>query len=578
MKLSECVKNKIKLNEFGIWELEPRNAFAYSDGSAVEDYLYQSVKNASDLHCRSVELEKFIIDWPSEYHFSHKRSQLLSGFNYQKNLNVLEVGCGCGAITRFLGEALGQVVAVEGSLARAKIARQRTRDLHNVQFLVAPFDQVEFNMKFDLIFCIGVLEYSPSFIAGKEPFKQAISYFSSLLSEKGSLVLAIENQFGLKYFWGASEDHCGRPYEGLEGYPVKGAQVRTFGVRELHDLLVLNFESVDEYFPFPDYKLPDCILSKSFLDSGLAGELVSQNIRSKAAHLSEITSWNPELTALELSKNGMLNFFSNSFLVIAHKSSNRFVSFPQEGIMYSMGRLPSFRMVTKIQKEGDSFVARKSKVDCFAKSEQSSPIHVRESESLWINSVSIETCLIQNCRKLVLEDLFMPAKIWLEHLKTFSFCKDGVLYVDGGFIDCIWKNSYIKENQCYFIDSEWTWHDSLPINVVAIRSIYFFIKRIESLGLKSPLFEEECGRKLIKDIAHEIGLSIADEDFEEFVENEARLINTVFGSSQKKAVFLTEIWLNNRAVLKLYGKLKSAVGRLIALSRIIITKILAKIK
>ena len=49
---------------------------------------------------------------------------------------VLELGCGCGAITRFLGEIGANVVAVEGSLARARVAAERCRELTNVRVVV----------------------------------------------------------------------------------------------------------------------------------------------------------------------------------------------------------------------------------------------------------------------------------------------------------------------------------------------------------------------------------------------------------------------------------------------------------
>ena len=79
-------------------------------------------------------------------------AKMFSGFD-----RVLEVGCGCGAITRFLGENFDDVVSVEGSLNRARLARLRTRDLPGVTILCAPFQEIRFSRKFDVVFCITQL-------------------------------------------------------------------------------------------------------------------------------------------------------------------------------------------------------------------------------------------------------------------------------------------------------------------------------------------------------------------------------------------------------------------------------------
>ena len=142
----------------------------------------------------------------------------MSGFSFDRSLRVLEVGCGCGAITRYLGENFDQVISVEGNINRARLARQRTRDLNSVSVICAPFQEIQFSQKFDIIFCIGVFEYSAAFIGGDDPYDAALRYFSDMLTPDGMVVVAIENQFGLKYFNSAREDHLGAMFEGLEGY------------------------------------------------------------------------------------------------------------------------------------------------------------------------------------------------------------------------------------------------------------------------------------------------------------------------------------------------------------------------
>ncbi|MCX2979604.1 hypothetical protein EYC98_01870 [Halieaceae bacterium IMCC14734] len=78
-----------------------------------------------------------------------------------------------------------------------------------------------------------MLEYSALFVEEDDPYQHVLKYFSDLLSSDGCVVIAIENQFGLKYFSSSHEDHLKVRLEGIEGYPVYADRVRTFGRTEL---------------------------------------------------------------------------------------------------------------------------------------------------------------------------------------------------------------------------------------------------------------------------------------------------------------------------------------------------------
>ena len=104
MGIEEKLSNKLIREDCGIWRLRDHSSFAYSDGSHAEHYLQSVFERDIDLSSSSPDLKQYIKDWPSEYHLSNKRAQLLAGFDFDPALKVLEVGCGCGAITRHLAE------------------------------------------------------------------------------------------------------------------------------------------------------------------------------------------------------------------------------------------------------------------------------------------------------------------------------------------------------------------------------------------------------------------------------------------------------------------------------------------
>jgi SAM-dependent methyltransferase len=262
-----------KITIRNLWVDEDFEGISYTDGFNVEQHLLASLKSANDLSALSEELIPHIIDWPSEYHFSRNRHCLLRPLGIKQGDRVLELGCGCGALTRYLGETGADVVSVEGGLKRAEIAAERCRDLKNVNVVcqnLLSFSLEDLNFlsekKFDLVLLIGVIEYAPVFSDAESPIKSYLDKAGTFLKESGKLIIAIENKIGLKYLNGCTEDHMGEHFYGLNDlYDSKSAV--TFGRKELVDQLGLSgFTHAVFYYPFPDYKLPTTILKDEAFD------------------------------------------------------------------------------------------------------------------------------------------------------------------------------------------------------------------------------------------------------------------------------------------------------------------------
>ena len=199
--------------ENGVWFRPGAAQFAYSDGDEAEDYLLEVIERAADCSCGSDELARAIRDWPSEYHLSPGRQNLFRALSFQSSQRVLEVGSGGGAMTRYLGEQGCSVTALEGSRRRARITAARCRGLDNVEVVCDDFARFSAAMPFDVVTLIGVLEYAPVFFSGPAPARACLRRAADALREDGTLVVAIENRFGLKYFNGACEDHTQRRSE-----------------------------------------------------------------------------------------------------------------------------------------------------------------------------------------------------------------------------------------------------------------------------------------------------------------------------------------------------------------------------
>ena len=96
-----------------IWTSDECSDFAYSDGDDTERWLEEVISGASDVRLGSEEIERGIRDFPSRYHLSATRANLLRPLRDSLRGRVLEIGAGCGAITRYLGENGGSIVALD---------------------------------------------------------------------------------------------------------------------------------------------------------------------------------------------------------------------------------------------------------------------------------------------------------------------------------------------------------------------------------------------------------------------------------------------------------------------------------
>ena len=278
----------------------------YSDGD-IEDELLQIVKSTNDYTDILAKDNR----WPILYHLSPIRQNIINWYPFKENASCLEIGGGCGAITGALCQNLAEVKVVELSKRRSMINLERHKTYDNLEIIVGNLNDITFDKKFDYITLNGVLEYAGSFTHTDEPYKDFLQQVKKYLKPEGKLIIAIENRYGLKYFAGAKEDHTGKEFDGLTGYPDISF-VRTFGKKELENLLnESGYLSQAFYYPHPDYKMPMEIYSDSWLPS-------PQSLLSPAPNFdnARYELFDEEKTYQGIIENGQFPFFANSFLVI----------------------------------------------------------------------------------------------------------------------------------------------------------------------------------------------------------------------------------------------------------------------
>ena len=281
----------------------------YSDGD-IEDELLNIVQNNDDY----MEILKNDNRWPILYHLSPIRENLLEWYDYDKNGSVLEIEAGCGAVTGVFCRKTSRVVGIELSKRRSMINATRNAKYGNLEILVGNFEDIQIKEKFDYVSLIGVLEYSPLYINCESPFEDMVKRAKGFLKDDGKLIIAIENKMGLKYLAGATEDHTGVPFDGVNNYENID-YVKTLSKPEIIDLLRnAGYKKIEFYYPMPDYKMPNVIYSDNRLPN--VGEL--RNIIN-VFDRERYQTFNEEIVFDQLIKDGLFDYFANSFLIFASK-------------------------------------------------------------------------------------------------------------------------------------------------------------------------------------------------------------------------------------------------------------------
>lgn len=288
-----------------------QNEESYTDGIAIEDEIFSIVKNNIFENFDNIKN----INWPIFYHLSPLRENILNWYPFKSDVAILELGAGCGAITGLLCNKAKSVASVELTKKRACINYERHKQHQNLKVFVGNLESMSFQSKFDYIIINGVLEYAGGFISDGNPYRQFLRKAASFLKEDGVILLAIENRLGLKYFSGAKEDHLGKLFAGLDGYPGNST-VRTFSKSELINLIHESGLVIGKfYYPYPDYKFPEVIYS----DKGFSKVPLSYDPRSY--DIDRYLFFNEIQMQRLLVKEMVESTFANSFLVEIRKNT-----------------------------------------------------------------------------------------------------------------------------------------------------------------------------------------------------------------------------------------------------------------
>jgi len=468
---------------------------SYSEGD-VEDKIIRLIAENSPEDYVSAIYDNF--DWSTYYHLTHIRQNILNWYPFDPDSEILEIGCGLGAVTNMLCSRCSHVTAVELSRRRAVAALLRCREQSNLDIIVGNLNDISFPGQFDYITLIGVLEYQGSYTNGSNPYMDFLKKVKTLLKPEGRLLIAIENQYGLKYWCGAREDHTGIPFEGLNQYALSPKKVRTFSKASLEELIRNSgWKHTFFYYPMPDYKLPTVIYSQDHLPT-------SENMLNMHPYYTPDAATliaNERNLYKDLLDNHVFDFFANSFLVECSDD-------PELGAVtfasLSSERIPEYRIATRFLQ---------GRVEKYPLDQQSGGLHIKDllnneqhllRQGLHVWESRLEgSCAVSG---------YCDAPTWENHLLTLYNAREiapiysafdalyreilqssptvswekNILYtfdldisqdeekygpiLEIGFLDMIFRNAFLLGEEIYWFDQEWNL-DHVPAKYILYRAI-----------------------------------------------------------------------------------------------------------
>ncbi|WP_460120611.1 glycosyltransferase [Pseudomonas sp. H3_G09] len=539
--------------ETGVWLRSDYEGIAYSDGDHAENHLARIVRNASDVSVFSQELPKYCQDWATLYHLSSARGNILRPFEAYLKGRVLEIGAGCGAISRYLGECGGDILSLEGSPRRAAIAASRTRDLGNVTVLSERFDDFKTEERFDAITLIGVLEYASMFSADPDPACAMLKRIRELLTPEGRVFIAIENQLGLKYFAGAPEDHLGIKMYGIEGRYNAG-QPQTYGRKELAELLSRAGYKQSEFLsPSPDYKIPNSIITeRGALTANFdSGSLSVQNVK-KDPQLPSDLSFNLEKAWPVITGNDLGLELANSFLIAASCTDDKAIDDNVLAYHFSTNRKAAYCKQALFVETPEGISVQYTRLGAPAlRSDASGFNFILPESDRYVQGrvLSMDFLAIARDPHWSIEQFSAFMRTYTEHLRyllTAQGVKLPLVSVEerlpGRFIDAVPQNIVLqRDGTPHLIDLEWEATTGIEFGHLLMRGLLLLLANAGPLP-KGP--RQFTRREFVSALINAAGSSVTAAQLDRYIDVESLFQEQVTG--RNRDMFIN--WLPEESV------------------------------
>ena len=345
-----------------------------------------------------------------------------------------------------------------------------------------------------------------------------------VLAEDGSILLLMNNQYGVQYFAGI--DNFDTIYENPNQLLSK---------EEMEKIIKEEgFSKYQFFYPLPNYDFANAIYSDKYLPAYNDSKLANNNI-----YLQDNLVVFDEIKLLRnFTKNGDFTKFTNSYLIEINPKSQ------EKAVFYNNIRKEEFRLITKIyenQVEKEPYdeaslshietisenieVLKKHQFELLDKVEEGKVI------SRYVTMANLYEKVVENLKSshieeavAMIEKQFQLMKERFEKDRTTEINsdffdnveKDKFFIVKKLYIDLVLENTFIDEKEnMYFYDQEWS-IENCPLEFLLFRMIFNMYMMNDEIN--AIITREELLRKLNLFEYWEVFLK-AEEKFQEQIVN-----------------------------------------------------------
>lgn len=243
------------------------------------------------------------------YNFSENRWNLLEWYPFRTDGNLLQLGCGYGALTGLFVKKLQHVTNITNNEEQYEVNKVRFAQYNGVSVEKKHLEEVNESNQFDYVYLECGYDCAWAMLEAGMALDDLLKKVKGALKPEGELLLAINNRNGISYLSGEKDFYEDEYFQSVEPTQKK----YYYSKEEIENTLKKEgFRNLSFYFPMPNYRFPLEIYSELWMPQTASGNLLGAGIgEKKYDFLNEKEKWR---LACEEGKAAEV---ANSFLIQA---------------------------------------------------------------------------------------------------------------------------------------------------------------------------------------------------------------------------------------------------------------------